>query len=370
MFNKRVLIVDFNHQAYLQFFSKNNLSVRVKNAFGEWEDKDTRVQNGCMKNIFAWSKFGRCPTAVCFDRPCPSRREYFASRFPDMSVGSAGEYKGGRSKMPKALYTAVSDCEKLLRSAGVSVFAQEGYEADDLIYACVKAAKKQYPGVPIDIVTNDADLLPLVDDTVSVFLRSKKGTSAEDESIEKNKYKQVTPRNYQEVVQDLSAYSGFLIPYNSILLYKLLRGDPSDNYRRKDISKLFPPKKYNDLVIRMMNDRVNFEEIFRYGEPRARYRSTGEIFEGTFEEALKSDKRSDLTMYMSEECECILQMLREFTDMSEEMLNHVGAVYTGMNLNQPYMRRKRFVVDRIDTFEESRLRTTLEPLRIKLPENV
>ena len=120
----------------------------------------------------------------------------------------------------------------------------------------------------------------------------------------------------------------------------------------------------------MMNDRVNFEEIFRYGEPRARYRSTGEIFEGTFEEALKSDKRSDLTMYMSEECECILQMLREFTDMSEEMLSHVGSVYTGMNLNQPYMRRKRFVVDRIDTFEESRLRKTLEPLRIKLPQNV
>lgn len=41
MFNKRVVIVDFNHQAYSQFFSRNKLSVKVKNAL---ESGKIRIQ--------------------------------------------------------------------------------------------------------------------------------------------------------------------------------------------------------------------------------------------------------------------------------------------------------------------------------------
>lgn len=375
MISKRVVIVDFNHQAHSYFHSKFRLSKKVMNERGEWEEKDTTVQSGCIKNIYNWSKRGTFPTAVCFDRPCPSRKGYFAGKFPDMKMGTEGEYKGGRSKMPEAMFTAIADCESILRQSGVSVFSKQGYEADDLIYACVKQAKKQYPGMPIDIVTNDADLLPLVDETVSVFLRSKKGTYAEDPKIEKSKYIQVTPRNYSDVVMGLSAYSGFAIPYNSILLYKLLRGDPSDNYRRKDISKMFPPTKYNDMILRMMNDHVNFEEIFRYGDPvKIVSYKDGRPFNGTFEEAMKSPDKAklQLTFGRSEELDCILEVLGEYTDMDEEMLKHVEYVYTGMNLNQPYLdsnpmfRRVPFKAGSIDTFSEKALHEAAGVLDIRV----
>lgn len=367
---KRVIIVDFNHQAHSYFFSKFRLSARVK-VDGEYVDKDTTIQNGCIKNIFRWSKCGKYPTAICFDRPVIARKAYFQSQFEDMKVGTDGEYKGGRSKMPEAMFEGIADCESILRAAKVPVFAEKGYEADDLIYACVKRAKEKYPDYPIDIITNDADLLPLVDHQVSVFLRSKKGTYAESKELEKAKYIQVTPRNFQQVVEDLSDYRDFLIPYNSILLYKLLRGDSSDNYKRKDISRMFPPKKYNAMIERMLKEYVNFEEIFRYGDPVVKivYKDTGKEFEGTVEDAIKSPDRNKLCQKIcnTEELDAILDILREYTEMDEEMLSHIEKMYWGINLNQiypnidPLLRRSAYVVGTketgdIDTYNENDLR--------------
>ena len=373
---KRVVIIDFNHQAHTYFFSRFRLSVRVNG-----EDKDTTVQTNTMKNLYRWSHKGSFPTAVCFDRPVPARKMYFQSNFPDMAIGGKGEYKGGRAKMPEDLFNAISECESLMRRAGVSVFSKEGYEADDLIYACVKHAKNQYPGMPIDIVTNDADLLPLVDETVSVFLRSKKGTYAEDSSIEKNKYIQVTPRNFQSVVEDLSDYKGFVMPYNSLLLHKLLRGDNSDNYKRKDISKLFPATKWNAMMDCMLRDKVNFEEAFRYGDPvrEIRYNDTNKLFEGSLEDALKSSDKGNLHIKLnnSEELDCILDLLRDYTVMDEGMLDHIAKMYNGVNLNQPYgcddprYRRVAYNVAKSDIggiypFSEVELQKALTPLQIKI----
>ena len=332
---KRVVIIDFNHQAHTAFFSRYRLSIRR-----DGEEKDTTVQNAVLKNLYKWSHKGAYPTAVCLDRPVPARKMYFQENFPDMAIGGKGEYKGGRAKMPEELFNAITESESLMRRAGVCVFAKEGYEADDLIYACVQHAKKQYPGMPIDVITNDADLLPLVDETVSVFLRSKKGTYAESKEIEKLHYVQVTPRNFQSVVEDLSAYRGFIIPYNSLLLHKLLRGDDSDNYKRKDISKLFPATKWNAMITRMLEERVNFEEAFRYGDPvkEIQYVDTGELFKGTLQEAMASPDKSRLQYKLknSEELDCILDLLHDYTSMDEEMISHVAKMYNGMNLNQPY----------------------------------
>lgn len=378
---KRVVIIDFNHQAHTYFHSKFRLSARVRSSDGEMVEKDTTVQNGCIKNIFRWSKMGKYPTAVCFDRPVISRKAYFQSQFPDMKIGTEGEYKGNRSKMPDALFEAVQDCESILRKAGVSVFAETGYEADDLIYACVKRAKEKYPGMPIDIITNDADLLPLVDDTVSVFIRSKKGTYAERKDLEKAKYIQVTPRNFQEVVEDLSDYKGFLIPYNSLLLHKLLRGDNSDNYKRKDISRLFSPTKYNAMIQAMLDDYVNFAEVFRYGDPQVKvyYKGTDIPFNGTVEDAKRSPDRAKLYMKISnsEELDAIISLLKEFTPMDGGMLDHIEKMYWGVNLNQPYpnsdarLMRRAFVVGAqgkgdIDTYDEFKLEEAVSPLQIRL----
>lgn len=379
---KRVVIIDFNHMAYSYFHSRLRLSVMVSNGNGGLEEKVTTVHSGTMKNVYRWTNHGSFPCAVCFDRPVPSRKAFFADSFPDMAVGTAGEYKGGRESMSGQLFSDIQECESLLRAAGVPVFSQQGYEADDLIYACVKRAKVKYPGAPIDVITNDADLLPLVDDTVSVFLRSRKGTYAVDPSIEKKKYIQVTPSNFQEVVEGLSAYKGFMMPYNTLLLYKLIRGDSSDNYKRKDISSKFPPKKYNALVSRLVEDDRNLEEIFRYGDPEYTllYKGTDEPFEGTMEDALGSqDLKNKIYMKIGNtpQLNAIIEILKLYTDMDEDMLNHVEKVYWGMNLNQTYPNADKNLARRgyelckrgagdIGQYDETALRQVLHPLQINL----
>lgn len=336
---ERVLIVDFSHQVHIFYHSKFRMSVNVV-VNGEVVQKDTTVQNSAIKNLNRWSKGGIFPTAVCFDRPVPARKAFWQGVFPEMAVGSGNEYKGNRESMPDAMFEAVTDCENILRRAGVSCYARANYEADDLIFACVQRAKEKYPGSPIDIVTNDADLLPLVDNQVSVFLRSKKLTWAEDKSLEKAHYVQVTPKNFQSVVEDLSAYRGFLIPYNTLLLHKLLRGDSSDNFRMKEISRMFPKSKYNAMIMKMIEDDINFNEIFRYGKPIYEIYNTvtGEVFSGSLQEALASPERKNLKKRIcdSDELDAITKILHMYTVLSDEQIDVVRNVYLGMNLNQPY----------------------------------
>lgn len=377
---KRVIIVDFNHMVHTYYYSQHRLSVRVVEN-GNIIDKDTTIQNGTIKAVHRWSNGGVNPTAVCFDRPVPARKAFFQSAFPEMAVGTDKEYKGGREKMPDAMFEGISDVERVFRNAGISCFAEANYESDDIIFACIKRAKEKYPGMPIDVVTNDADLLPLVDDTVSVFIRSKKGTYAESKDIEKLHYIQVTPRNFQAVVEDLSAYKGFLIPYNSLLLHKLVRGDSSDNFRRKDVSRLFSPTKYNAMIERMIADDINFEDVFRYGEPQYKilYKGTNEEFNGTLQDALKSEDKSKLYQKIcnSEQLDAILWCLKEYSDITDEQLESVEKVYWGMNLNQAYpnpdkrLARHPFVLnekgrDDIHPFNEIELQKMCSPLKIDL----
>jgi DNA polymerase-1 len=376
---RRVIIVDFNHMVHTYFHSNHRLSVKV-NQGGIIMDKDTTIQSGCIKSIHRWSNGGVNPTAVCFDRPVPARKYYWQSKFSDMKVGSGNEYKGGRERMADAMFQGSSDCELLMSRAGIACYARPNYEADDLVYACIKRAKELYPGTPIDVITNDADLLPLVDDTVSVFIRSKKGTWAESKDLEKPHYIQVTPKNYQTIVEDMSAYKGFCVPYNTLLLHKLLRGDSSDQFKRSDISKMFSPKKYNAFIQRLIDDDINLPEIFRYGDPRFEIFNsvTGQVWAGTREEALSSPERANLKqrVIMPEELECILEVLRRYTELSEEQLDAVASVYTGMNLNQVYVGnspetiRRSFVINDkccdIKPFSEIELQKAIMPLQIRL----
>lgn len=378
---KRVQIIDFNHQVHTYFHSSHRLSTKVV-VNGEVVEKDTTIQNGCIKNIHRWSKGGVFPTAVCFDRPVPARKAFWQSAFSDMEIGSGNEYKGNRKPMPDAMFEACSDCLSLLKLGGVSCFSRKNYEADDLIYACVQRAKVKYPDYKIDVITNDADLLTLVDDRVSVFLRSRKITWAENKDIEKLHYVQVTPQNYREVVEDLSAYKGFMIPYNSILLHKLLRGDSSDQFQRKEISRMFPKTKYNDMICRMLADDVNFDEIFRYSRPKYEVYNvaTNTVFEGTMEEAKKSPERSNLRLRLgdSEELTMILELLDEYSPLTSDQLDVVRTVYLGMNLNQPYANpnkelcRHEYVVGKtekvdIEKFDEIELNKAVSALQIRLP---
>ena len=373
-----VVIVDFNHMLHTYYNSQHRLSINVS-MYGTVEQKDTTMQNGTIKNIFRWSNYGYNPTAVCFDRPVLPRKAFFQSAFGSMKVGTGEEYKGNRGGMPGDMMVASRDTMGILTSGGVSCYAEDGYEADDLIKACVDRARIKYPGMHIDIVTNDADLLPLVDETVSVYLRSRKGTFAEDKNYEKTHYIEVTPRNYQLIVEGLSAYDKFYMPYNVMLLHKLLRGDSSDQFGCKDIKKLFPPTKWNAMLLKMQEDGVNFSTAFRYGSPRLKilYRDTGEEFKGSMQEALASPDRGRLYQKVCNpaELDTIIDLLRRYSPLTDEQLSRVEKLYWGMNLNMLYpnadkrLFRKPYIVgdnNDINPYESNALRKAATVLQINL----
>lgn len=361
---KRVIIVDYQHMVYNYINSGHRLSYKY-----EGKTIDTTVQSGTIKAIHRWSNHGSFPTAVCFDSPVPARKAYFAKNF-DMAVDGDKAYKAGRASLSGDIFDSISMVKDILVSAGVSCYKGQNYEADDLVFACIQRAKEDYPGVPIDVITNDADLLPLVDETVSVFLRSKKMTWAEKPELEKAHYVQVTPANFQGVVQDLSAYRKFLIPYNSILLHKLLRGDDSDKIQ--GIKKLFPPKKYNAIIEDLIDREVDFSGLFRYGKCKETLVSIK-----TGEEVGPDHDRDDMAIRYDDPQELtdLIDILCWYVD-DDSTIEHIKKKYRGMNLNQAYAglgeisRRPAKLKSPIVPFNEGVLQSKVSPLGIQLKMNI
>ena len=255
----RIVVVDYNHLVHRYLMGGAPRLSHTVSIRGVPTLVDTTIPTYTIKAMTRWAEKGKNILAVCFDSPCSWRKQYFSNKGTEKGAG----YKDGRTSLSGAAFEGMAVTISLLHSAGVSVYKQENCEADDLVYSVVMAAKKAYPDVPIDIIGNDADLLPLVDDQVSYFFRSVKMTWAENKYLEKKGYMQVTPDNYQEVSESLTAYKKTCVPYNTILLHKLLRGDSSDKVSGHPDYK---PKMYNSLIGLMMDDRVNFRDIFTYGD--------------------------------------------------------------------------------------------------------
>ena len=382
---KRVLIVDFNHRAHMYMNSGYNPHV-VRRVNGEDVIIETAIQNGFIKDVHRWSKGGYYPTVVCFDSPVPVRKAYFAREF-GMSVGTAAEYKGGREKQSELFYNSITMTQDMLKRAGIVCIKHHNYEADDLIFACIEKAKQQFPGMPIDVMTNDADLIPLVDDTVSVFLRSKTGTYAESAEYERMHYVQITPRTYQKFIENLSNYKKFLVPYNTLLLHKILRGDSSDNIVDiKKIKKEFPPRFYNELMGYMISDAEKGEfdiaNLFRYGKPTNVYKDkiTGNVMPSKDAVALYKELQDKGIFYTSRidtsygdpvELTRLLEVFSTYID-DEAVLTHIRKMYLGMNLNQAYMgygdisRRPAKITKDITGFDEIALQRVASELDINL----
>ena len=104
--------------------------------------------------------------AVCFDHSAPTLRKQ-AYEF----------YKATRPGMPKELSVQVPKVFEVIQAFGVPMLIKEGLEADDLI-AGVAERFKGLPGVCIAIVSQDKDLLQLLDANVCLLdtMRNKKTT--------------------------------------------------------------------------------------------------------------------------------------------------------------------------------------------------
>ncbi|KWX63223.1 DNA polymerase I [Mycobacterium sp. NAZ190054] len=135
--------------------------------------------------------------AAAFD---VSRQTFRLDKYP--------EYKAGRSATPDEFRGQIDITKEVLGALGITVLAEPGFEADDVI--ATLATQAQNEGYRVLVVTGDRDSLQLVSDDVTV-LYPRKGVSeltrfTPEAVLEKYG---LTPAQYPD--------------------FAALRGDPSDN---------------------------------------------------------------------------------------------------------------------------------------------
>ncbi|MHA3021157.1 DNA polymerase I [Mycobacterium sp. BMJ-28] len=135
--------------------------------------------------------------AAAFD---VSRQTFRKEKYP--------EYKEGRSATPDEFRGQIDITKEVLNALGITVLAEEGFEADDII--ATLATQAQDAGYRVLVVTGDRDSLQLVSDDVTVLYPIKgvsELTRFTPEAVQA-KYG-LTPTQYPD--------------------FAALRGDPSDN---------------------------------------------------------------------------------------------------------------------------------------------
>lgn len=135
--------------------------------------------------------------AAAFD---VSRQTFRSDRYP--------EYKANRTSTPDEFHGQIDVTKEVLAALGITVLAEPGFEADDIIATLATQAEKE--GYRVLVVTGDRDSLQLVSDDVTV-LYPRKGVSeltrfTPEAVVEKYG---LTPKQYPD--------------------FAALRGDPSDN---------------------------------------------------------------------------------------------------------------------------------------------
>ncbi len=135
--------------------------------------------------------------AAAFD---VSRQTFRKEKYP--------EYKEGRSATPDEFRGQIDITKEVLNALGITVLAEQGFEADDII--ATLATQAQDSGYRVLVVTGDRDSLQLVSDDVTV-LYPVKGVS---------ELTRFTP----EAVQAKYGLTPTQYPD-----FAALRGDPSDN---------------------------------------------------------------------------------------------------------------------------------------------
>lgn len=366
---RRVIIVDFMSLAYLfQKIPGANLETTL-NIGGKLETVSTKIPTMTIKQINRWGRNGFNHVAICFDTMgCTHcKKAYVNSLKLKKRDGTIAEYKGGRLSEDPVFYNTINVTAQLLHAAGVSTYLSPKHEADDLIKACVDVAKREYPDYPIDIITGDEDMLPLVDEQVSVFLRSTKYTYSEHPFLEKVKYIQITPDNFEFYVNERTAFKPLGVKYNTVLLAKILRGDGSDTLPPKLDWK---PSDVKKLTRYLSSTGLPVDSLFRYDAPIRRVvrRDTGEDVTNDYSTIDKS-----LLLQVFDEPKALTKMcevLAPFVD--EDDISYIRKVYHAFNLNgsflsdDPSLCRAPARVTPMSTYSRDMLAQEASKLRINL----
>lgn len=371
MNNFRVVIVDFQHLAYNYAYGGASSLTTTLMVNGVPQLINTTIPAYTIKQLHRWADKGRNPLVVCFDTKgsTRSKKYYFATKNGVNADGTPVGYKEDRNSQGNDFYEGINITQNFLLKGGVCCLRAENYEADDLIKAAVDRAKVLYPDTPIDIITGDQDLVPLVDNQVSVFLRSRKLTWAESPELEKAHYVQLTPNNYQEYMESLTDFKNLKVPYNTVLLKKLLRGKKADNIPK--LAKM-TPTRYNKIINGLIENGYDLASLCRYDAPVATicYKDSGEPIPT---DLIDSVPRENKIIEFSDPI-ALTNLMNALSDyLTDEELVHVHDTYIGVNLNGAftglgeYSRRPAVVKAQIKGYDMVQLQKAVNDLRIRLP---
>lgn len=184
---QRYLLIDGNNLLNRAFYATaNNRPLTAP------DGRPTNAVMSFMRMLFNYEETYKAKAYVFFDEGKGFRKKLYPP------------YKEGRSEKPVELDLQFPIIRDVLREAGIPFFKDEDYEADDLI-ACAAA---HTPGTKF-IISNDKDLLQLVDDEVSVVARKGSNDVV------------ITPEVFGELYNGLEPIQ--------ITDLKALEGDISDN---------------------------------------------------------------------------------------------------------------------------------------------
>ena len=251
---KRLVLVDVSHLAYVY----SRIDMRMSAEY-QGQTVDTRITQGILKALWKWTHHGQDDLVVCFDSKTPSRHKYVQESF-------SSPYKPNRpnSSYKRFILDGLDLTYKILLDAHTNLLQVPDFEADELIGIAIDSLGSEYDH--IEVMTGDFDLIPLVDERVSIHLRSHKMSYTEDGAYGP-KYYELTPDTYTDIPEVWSKCKGWSIPYNTMLLQKMLYGDESDGLpgvMSENGRRLYTKKKFAELVDRMISDGVPVSDVFRY----------------------------------------------------------------------------------------------------------
>ena len=120
------------------------------------------------------------------------------------------KYKAQREKAPDELYAQFPKTKEVLGAFNIPILEKDGFEADDIIGTLAKKIPLEDKKAGIIIVTGDMDTFQLVNKNVSVFTMRKGITDT-------------------VLYDELAVKERFGFGPKTMIDYKALRGDPSDN---------------------------------------------------------------------------------------------------------------------------------------------
>lgn len=187
-----LLLLDGNSLAFRAFYALPAENFKTKNGL-----TTNAVYGFTAMLINLLRDEGPTHVAAAFD---VSRQTFRSERYP--------EYKANRSATPDEFRGQIEITKEVLAALGITVLAEAGFEADDII--ATLATQAENADYRVLVVTGDRDALQLVSDNVTV-LYPRKGVSdltrfTPEAVVEKYG---LTPKQYPD--------------------FAALRGDPSDN---------------------------------------------------------------------------------------------------------------------------------------------